>query len=680
MHGPNNKSNAIIIKTQEEFDEAVKKIGKSKIITLDCETEGLDIWNTHKACGIGVYLPEGIGYYFPIRHKESNLPLFNLPADGINLPLKWLPKLFKAFNKVPVIVGHNLKFDLAALYQDGFEITRNQRIYDTITAARMYFSDKYQSLSLEAVTDLLLNHPDEGWKKTFKDYLKQNGWSKNYDLAPPKVVGEYCINDCKYTFEIYEILTKYIKETDQVRVWEQESSLLSVLWRMEKEGLYFDREYCLDRLDKIHKKLEQLEYTIYAMVGRQFDIRSPKQLNEVMTDLGIKSPHLTPGGKPKWGVAELMTIEHPIVSAILEYRGIEKMRSTYFEPLPAWEDNRLHPSYKPWGAVTGRMSCTNPSLMNLSNKSQNLAGEEQNEEAVEAIKAMMGAKTGQIVDMTSASGNISGGGSFAGLISYAKSYSDSDEYVSVRRLYVPPPGYSLYCMDFSQMEMRIFADYVLDEQLDALLEDNSFDFHSHVAKEVWGVNENSTLWKFYRNLAKCINFGLIYGIGNEKLSSQIQKTVEEAIVYKREYFSRFPKALKFIHQVRDVVISRGYVINRFGRRYTLPSEKSYVGVNYLVQGTGADIVKNRMIAIDDYLKDKQSKMVVQVHDELVFYIKDEEEKIVVPYIKGLLEERQIKTYLPVDVSKGDRSWAEKKKICVECMEFKEICKCQRKLQ
>lgn len=677
MHKSNTEPRINIIKSEEEFSEAIKKIAKAKLIVLDCETEGLDIWNHHKVCGIGVYIPNADGYYFPIRHKESSLPLFQSPDSGDNIPLTWLPKLFKSINKVPAIVGHNLKFDLAALYQDGFEITRTQRIYDTITAARMYFPDKYQSLSLEAVTDVLLKHSDDSWKKTFKDYLKQNGWSKNYDLAPAKVVGEYCVRDCIYTYQVYEILTKYISDTKQERVWDQESELLSVLWRMEKEGLYFDREYCLDRLDKIHKKLEQLEYTIYAMVGRQFDIRSPKQLNEVMTELGITSPHLTPGGKPKWGVAELMTIEHPIVSVILEYRGIEKMRSTYFEPLPPWEDDRLHPSFKPWGAVTGRMSCTNPSLMNLSNKSQNLAGEEQNEEAIEAIKAMMGARSGQIVDMTSATGNISGGGSFAGLISYAKKYSDTEDSVAVRRLYIPPPGYSLYCIDFSQMEMRIFADYVIDEQLDALLENDAFDFHSHVAKEVWKVDESSSLWKFYRNLAKCINFGLIYGIGNDKLSSQIQKSVEEAIVYKREYFSRFPKALKFIHSVRDVVISRGYIVNRFGRRYTLPAEKSYVGVNYLVQGTGADIVKNRMVAIDDYLKDKQTKMVVQVHDELVFYVKDEEEKEVVPRLKALLEERQIKTFLPVDVSKGDHSWAEKRKVCTDCMEFKELCKCQK---
>lgn len=657
-----------IVVTETQFTQALETIRSVELITLDCETEGLDIWNTHRQCGIGVYTrPKG--FYFPFRHKEIDLPLFSETTESArNLPLTYLKPLFSALNKPKTIVGHNIKFDLAALYQDKFEITRDQRIEDTITASRLYFADKFQSLSLETVSDLLLNTSQENWKKDFREYLKAHKWHNNYDHAPPEVVGEYCINDCKNTDEIYLILTKYIQETEQDKVWEQESQLLKVLWKMEKQGLYFDRHYLEDRLGKIHTKLHQLEEQIYALVGRPFDIRSAKQVGEIMQGIGMKSPHLTPGGKPKWGVAELMTVDHPIASLILEFRGIEKMRSTYFEPLLIWNDNCQHPSIKPWGSITGRQSCTNPSLMNLSNKSQDLAGEEVNEEALDAIKAMMGAREGHVVDMTSASGNLTGGGSFAGLISYAKKYEDTDSTVAVRRLYIPPEGYQLYCIDFSQMEMRVFADYVNDPQLNQLLEEN-IDFHGLVTKEVWKVDEKNKMWKFYRNLAKCINFGLIYGIGIEKLSSQIQKTKEEAIVYKREYFKRFPKALKFIKQVTDTVVERGYIFNRYGRRYTIPADKAYTGVNYLCQGTAADILKNRMIAIDEYLSDKQSKMIISVHDELVFYVKNEEEREVAPRLKQLLEERQIRTFLPVDVSKGNPSWAEKSGFCVDCFEY-----------
>jgi DNA polymerase-1 len=669
-------SGHVIITTQEEFLEALKDISTAEWVVLDTETQGLDVWNGHLQCGVGVLSSRGSGYYFPFRHKDEDLPLLAPTFSGdLNLSLtKDLPRLLKTLNKPKLVIGHNLKFDLAVLYQDGFEIAEHQEIQDTITAARMYFADKYQSLGLEAVSDILLATDTENWKRDFKTYFKKHKY-KTYDEPPPEIVGDYCINDCINTRKIYDILLRHIDKTDQRRVWQQESELLKVLWGMEKEGLYFDREYCLDRIEKLHNKLSDLERTIYELVGREFDIRSPKQVNEVMQGLGIQSPHLTLNGAPKWGVAELMAVSHPVAALILEYRGIEKMRSTYFEPLPSWVDDRLHPNFKPWGAVTGRMSCTNPSLMNLSKKSQNLAGEDDQSEAIEAIKAMLGARTGQIVDMTSASGNLSGGGSYAGLISYAKKYDESEYSVSVRRLYTPPPGFSLYAIDFSQMEMRVFADYVDDPQLFELLERTDFDFHSHVATQVWNVEEDSTMWKFYRNLAKAINFGLIYGIGTDKLGSQIQKTKDEAVEYKKQYFARFPKAEKFIWKVRDRVVERGYVVNRFGRRYYIEKDKAYVGVNYLVQGTSADIVKNRMVAIFNYLKDKKTRMVVQVHDELVFYVHESEERWIVPVVQKMLEERQIKTYLPTEVVKGDPSWGQVKDICMKHIEFKEICSC-----
>lgn len=648
-------------------------------MTLDTETSGLQPFLEDRLCGIGVYL-DNEGFYYPFRHKEATLPLFvtEQQSEGPNLPIKLLPRLLRALNSPKKIIGHNIKFDLAVLYQDGFELTEDQEIEDTITGARLYFPDKYQPLNLEAVSDALLGTKEENWKKEFRDYLKKNKWHNNYDYAPPDLLGEYCIKDCYHTKQIREVEVRHINNTGQERVWAQENELLKVLWGMEKEGLYFDRKYCLSRLEKLHAKLAQLEMQIFALVGREFDIRSAKQIGEIMTGIGIKSPHLTPGGKPKWGVAELMTVNHPIAALILEYRGIEKMRSSYFETLPQWKDDRQHPSIKPWGTITGRMSVVSPALQTLSNKTQNLAHEEENEEVAEAIKAMLGAREGQSVDMTSASGNIAGGGSYASLISYAKKYEDTDDTIAVRKLYIAPPGYTMWMMDFSQMEMRVFADYVNDEELHKLLESDDFDFHSHVATSVWKVTEDSQLWKFYRNLAKAINFGLIYGIGNDKLASQIQKTKEEAEVYKREYFARFPKAQAFIHKVRDTVISRGYVTNRFGRRYTIIPDKAYTGVNYLVQGSSADIVKNRMVAIAKYLKTTESKIICQIHDELVFYIKEGEENEVIPKIKELLEERQIKTYLPTTVSKGSPSWAEKVEYHTECMKPLKECICNKK--
>lgn len=666
----------MLIQDKTIFSKAVEEIKNAPLVVLDIETDGLEIWVDKELCGIGVCLPylENKTYYFPFRHKEKELPLLSHLLGELNLPIELLPILLKALKNVPTLLGHNIKFDLAGLYKEGYRVPDSQKLEDTLIGARLFFHDKFDSLSLENLTKTILGIDESNWKHTFKKYLKSNK-IKSYDWADVSLIAEYCERDTLNTYLSYQFLMRYVKETDQGKIYEQESTLLKIIFEMECTGLYFDRNYCVDRLAKLKHKIQTLSTDIYAVAGKEFDVNSVKQLNEVLTQLGIESKGKTATGNAKWGVSELMSIGHPISGLILELRGIEKMRSTYFEPILVNKDDRLHPNIKSWGTITGRMATTNPSVQNLSNKSQNLSYEEQDEEVLDAIKAMLGARQGQYVDMTSASGNIAGGGSLASLTSYAKKYEDTDDSVAVRRLYVPPAGYKLYCIDYSQMEMRVFADYVQDPHLHEYLEDRQFDFHSHVATEVWNVTEDSGLWKFYRNLAKAINFGLIYGIGDEKLASQIQKTVDEAKEYKKQYFARFPKALGFIESVRNVVTSRGWVKNRFGRRYYISSEKAYTGVNYLVQGTSADIVKNRMIAIADYNSDKQSKMVIQIHDELLFYVHESEEKLVVPEYKRLLEDRQIKTYLPVEVSLAEPSWAQKKKICLTC--FKEPCTCDQ---
>ncbi len=177
-------------------------------------------------------------------------------------------------------------------------------------------------------------------------------------------------------------------------------------------------------------------------------------------------------------------------------------------------------------------------------------------------------------------------------------------------------------------------------------------------------------------MAKNINFGLIYGIGDAKLAAGISKTLEEAKKYKADYFDKFPTARKFMDKVQQIVQSRGWIKNRFGRRYWIDKEKAYQGVNYLVQGTSADIVKNRMVAVSEYLREEQclSKMIVPVHDEVIYYIHHSEEKMLVPKLKEIMEERCISTFLPVDVARGN-SWANKKEVCVNCLEYQKECIC-----
>lgn len=678
----------MIINTEGNFLLLLQQLSYCAEVVVDLETSGLNPWKSDQMCGIGLHLDiDNCTYYLPFRHQKAlddEHPLFDLlnlmEEDYQNLPLEFLPILLDHLSGIPKLIGHNIKFDLAFLHKDGFVLGEYQELEDTIVAGRLYVAGRHPDLSLEGLTKQLLGEDQSSYKKEFSEYVKKV-WKKKYNDSPADKVGPYCESDCLTTRKIRDKLVAFIEETGQTKVWNQECKLLKVLWEMEKTGFSFDDEYCRDRIPKLEARMLQIQQQIYRMCGGfEFNVGSVDQVNKAFEKVGIKPLSMTapstrfPAGKPQWSVTELMSVQHPMGGAILEYRALQKLKTTYFDPLLEYPDHTIHCSFRSAGTATGRMSCTSPNVQNISKASQNLLGNEASDEVLDALKAFVGARKGQTVDMVAqGSGGIAGGINLGGMLSLTEKYEDTDLTVAVRRLYVPRGGFHLYMIDVSQMEMRVFADYVNDEHLTALLEDPNFDFHSHVAKEVWHLDETHELWKFYRTLAKAINFGLIYGIGVKKLATQIQKSVEEAESYRVQYFERFPKAEAFIQQVNRTIINRGYIFNRFKRRYVIEPEKAYIGVNYLVQGTSADIIKAAMINIDKMLKSHQAKtrMLIQVHDELILEVAYDEEKQIVPEIQKTMEIRQIASYLPTEVSKGFPSWAQKKKMCTGCMEVEE---------
>ena len=651
------------IVTEETFDLILGFIRDCAEVAVDVETDGLKPWHGNKLCGVGVALDEKTGYYFPFRH----------PSD--NLSLEYMDPLWDALYTVDSIIGYNLKFDLATLYQDGYRVPSTQRLVDCIVGARLCSANQFDDLSLSGQLEDKFGYEYREYDDQFKKYLKDHKLSKTFHLAPAEVVGEYCIGDVRRTMKLWDFYEEFTAETGQTEVWQQEQALTSVLWDMEVVGMGYDEEYGAKKIPQLKARINNLYNEIYVLAGKEFNIRSGKQLTEVMNGMGIHSPKKSPKtGKEMWGTGILLDLkEHPIAGKIMEVRGLEKLLGTYFEGIMAWPNAVVHCQHKNWGTITGRLSCTDPNLQNMAKSVQNLEGNDVDEETLAAISAFMGARQGEsYTDMTSGSGNNSGGVTLGGMMAVSSGYTEADNTVSIRRIFVGRPEYRLYMIDYSQMEMRVFSDYVQDPELHAMLESADFDFHSHVANTVWNVYEDSKLWQFYRTLAKSINFGLIYGIGEKKLASQIQKSVAEARTYKEEYFARFPRAKTFIKQVSEVVESRGYIFNRFGRRYWIDPNRSYVGVNYLVQGTSADIVKNRMIACHKWLKENncKSRILTQVHDELVLEIHYTEEDWVPFAIKKIMEERQISTLLPCDLSRGENSWAEKVKFDAKLGIFK----------
>ena len=242
-----------------------------------------------------------------------------------------------------------------------------------------------------------------------------------------------------------------------------------------------------------------------------------------------------------------------------------------------------------------------------------------------------------------------------------ESFNDNDiNQIAIRRLFVPRPNYSLIGFDYSQMEVRVFLSYFRNEVIDELLNKNDVDFHGEAAKLAFNVTESDEQFKFYRQMAKGITFGTIYGIGNKKLAEQLNTTPQEAGQYKKRYFDGLKGSKDFFDKVVQTVETRGWIKNRYGRRYEINPKFAYKGVNYLVQGTSADILSERMIEISSFLKDKQSNILLQVHDEIICEIHDSELETIPFKIKDLLEINSLDIPLSVDMEICSPSWATKK--------------------
>lgn len=623
---------------------------------IDTETTGLKVWFNDRIVGVGVRTDHGDSYYYPFRHVPKN-PLLDEIDGPLNLPIDLLPLLLEQFAHCETWVGHNTKFDMAVCWQDGFEPPEQLRVEDTVGMGRLYFMDEFDELSLEAITEHFFPETmANSWKQKFKEHMRK-GKMKSYAEVHPTIMAEYCEMDCENTKKIYHKLLDHIVKTEQTRVFDQECELIKTVWEMEKVGFHADKQYAERMIPKLERKIEKLRREICAGLEQEVNISSHPQLTQALNAKHIFSPKKTKAGKQAWDEEAMKLIPHPVCHKILEYKGVQKMLTTYFEPVRQLDGDWFHPSLNPFRAVTGRFSCSNPNLQNQTNGTIVLGDLDYDEAEAQRLRE------GRIDE--SATFNEEYG--FFGVMK--ETFDDEENEVNVKRLYVAPEGYEMWLFDYDQMEMRKFADYTRDPVMIDALENKHFDYHTHVAGQVWNAFPGQPNFKRYRKIAKAVNFGLIFGVGREKLAMKIGQTPDQAQAYKMEYFSKMPYADYFIQKVHETVINRGYVVNRFGRRYYIPADKAYVGVNYLIQGSCADIVKNRMIACGRWLKQNGclSRLVVQVHDELIFYVHHSERSFVPKHIKEILEERQIKTFLPCKAEVASPSWAQKKPMCVDCL-------------
>lgn len=312
-----------------------------------------------------------------------------------------------------------------------------------------------------------------------------------------------------------------------------------------------------------------------------------------------------------------------------------------------------------WGTATGRLSSREPNLQNIPRNhfklhERDLTNQDKTD-IRDGISAMV-AQKGITMD-TELSDDVLSTWSFIGDESY--DHSD-DKQLAIRRLFVPRQNFTLVGFDYQQMEVRVFMSYFRNETIDAILNKEDVDFHSEAAKLAFDVDESSPRFKEFRQYAKAITFGTIYGIGNKKLAQQLGTTPREAGKFKKQYFEGMEGSKDFFDKVVRKVELRGMVKNRYGRQYKINPQFAYKGVNYLVQGTSADILSERMLVIDDYLLDKKSNLLLQVHDEIICEIHDSEFNTIPYKIQSLLEENTLKVPLKVDMEVCSPSWATKK--------------------
>mgnify|MGYP003309713575 CR=1 FL=1 len=305
---------------------------------------------------------------------------------------------------------------------------------------------------------------------------------------------------------------------------------------------------------------------------------------------------------------ELASNNEIIAKHVLDWRELSKLKSTYTDALVGQissNTSRVHTSYGSASTITGRLSSNDPNLQNIPRTHFKLSDRSLSDEEREIVKGRINAivsskSKGELSDVELSNSVLDTWG-FVG----DESFNESDvDQIAVRRLFIPRPNYTLVGFDYSQMEVRVFLSYLHNVEMDELLNRDDVDFHGEAAKLAFGVDEESSDFKFYRQMAKAITFGTIYGIGRNKLSVQLGTTPIEAGRYKKQYFDGLKGSREFFNSVVKMVEMRGWIKNRYGRLYRINPELGYKGVNYLVQGTSADILSERLIAVSDYLADK----------------------------------------------------------------------------
>ncbi|MBS4722626.1 DNA polymerase I [Aeromonas caviae] len=588
---------------EAEFDEWLARLQAAPLFAFDTETTSLDYMEA-RVVGVSFAIEPGKAAYVPFGHDYLGAPvqLTEAVVLGKLKPLLEDPARLK--------VGQNLKYDRNVLLNHGIEL---QGIaYDTMLESYVLNSTASRH-DMDSLARRYLNAETI----SFEDIAGKGVKQLTFNQIELEQAAPYAAEDADITLRLHQTLWgKLSAEPGLAKVFSEiELPLLPVLARMERLGTTIEPKLLHQQSQEIEVRLAELEKQAHELAGQEFNLSSPKQLGEILfTKLGLPIIKKTPKGAPSTAeevLAELAeTYELP--QLLMEHRGLAKLKSTYTDKLPLMikpQTGRVHTSYHQAVAATGRLSSTDPNLQNIP------------------VRNEQGRR--------------------------------------IRQAFIPCAGYKLVAADYSQIELRIMAHLSGDKGLLTAFAEGK-DIHKATAAEVFGVALDAVTSDMRRS-AKAINFGLIYGMSAFGLAKQLGIGRAEAQKYMDLYFERYPGVLEYMERTRQQADAQGYVETLFGRRLYLPDIKSRnaglrkaaerAAINAPMQGTAADIIKRAMINVDGWIRgieDQSIRMLMQVHDELVFEIREEKLEEYIALIKEKMSgAAELDVPLVVEAGTGD---------------------------
>lgn len=559
-----------LVNTPEAIQELVAQLEKQPFFCIDAETTSEDPMRA-ELVGFGVGFEEGKAYYLPMY--PDLLPLFK--------PL---------LQKKPVY-GHNIKYDMHVFRRGGMPL--HHIIFDTMVASYLIQADERQH-SL----DRLAFKEFEKVKIPIEDLIGKGKKQITMREVPLDKITEYCCEDIDYTIRLKNLYEKQLHDRKLDKLFKEiELPLIDVLAKMEARGVFVDTKVLRPLSEKIQKDLHHLQTEIYKLAGEEFNLNSPKQLSEILfTKLNIRAPKKTATGfSTNADVLESLALEYPIAELILEYRSLEKLRSTYIDTLPEQihpETGRIHCTFNQSVAATGRLASQNPNLQNIP------------------VRTELGRE--------------------------------------IRAAFRPQkPGWSYVAGDYSQIELRLLAHFSLDPKLVEIFKQGK-DIHAATAASIFGVSQEEVTPEM-RYRAKAVNFGIIYGQQAWGLSQELKIEPKVAGEFIEKYFHNYPGVKNYLEKMKQEARETKVTKTLMGRERRLPDitasnpmirqAQERLAVNTPLQGTNADLIKLAMIQLEEKIEKLSLKgyMILQIHDELIFEVPDEEVPVFEKLVKETLE-------------------------------------------